>query len=269
MARRCLQGLSLKNVRVTAKVGKKTIYSELGEMLFHAFRRERPADDRAEQPRAGGLSRRSAVTLDMKPGLTEEQVDLRLQRDFAENIRKQLSSVLTGLMPARMAPVFAKLCGVDADTPINQVTREQRLAIGRALKALPLRVVGTRPIEGGHRHAGRRRCAGNYAGHDDEQEDARGCSWRARCWMCGCAYRRVQPANCIPTGALARERRGVVDGAIKGYQKGQLRAVLSDCRQKAILPRRGRIALSANEGIAEFLDFAIQAKFAYANKLKG
>ena len=50
-------------------------------------------------------------------------------------------------MPARMAPVFAKLCGVDADTPINQVTREQRLAIGRALKALPLRVVGTRPIE--------------------------------------------------------------------------------------------------------------------------
>ena len=80
-------------------------------------------------------------------GLTEEQVDLRLQRDFAENIRKQLSSVLTGLMPARMAPVFAKLCGVDADTPINQVTREQRLAIGRALKALPLRVVGTRPIE--------------------------------------------------------------------------------------------------------------------------
>ena len=42
---------------------------------------------------------------------------------------------------------------------------------------------------------------------------------------------------------------------------------LSDCRQKAILPRRGRIALSANERIAEFLDFAIQAKFAYVNKL--
>ena len=42
----------------------------------------------------------------------------------------------------------------------------------------------------------------------------------------------------------------------------------SDCRQKAILPRRGRIALSANERIAEFLDFAIQAKFAYVNKLK-
>ena len=43
--------------------------------------------------------------------------------------------------------------------------------------------------------------------------------------------------------------------------------LLSECRQKAILPRRRRIALSANERIAEFLDFAIQAKFAYVNKL--
>ena len=39
------------------------------------------------------------------------------------------------------------------------------------------------------------------------------------------------------------------------------------CRQKVILPRRGRIALSANERIAEFLDFAIQANLAYVNKL--
>ena len=45
--------------------------------------------------------------------------------------------------------------------------------------------------------------------------------------------------------------------------------IVSDRRQKAILPRRGRIALSANERIAEFLDFAIQAKFAYVNKLNG
>ena len=141
-----LQGLSLKNVRITAKVGKKTIYSELGEMLFTHFGVSGPLMIELSSHAPEDFSQ-MAVTLDMKPGLTEEQVDLRLQRDFAENIRKQLSSVLTGLMPARMAPVFAKLCGVDADTPINQVTREQRLAIGRALKALPLRVVGTRPIE--------------------------------------------------------------------------------------------------------------------------
>ena len=87
-----------------------------------------------------------SVTLDMKPGLTAEQVDQRLQREFAENVRKQLSSVLVTLMPARMGPVFASLCGLSPEQPINQITREQRMVIGRMLKALPLRVVGTRPI---------------------------------------------------------------------------------------------------------------------------
>lgn len=101
-----LQGLSLKNVRITAKVGKKTIYSELGEMLFTHFGVSGPLMIELSSHAPEDFSQ-MAVTLDMKPGLTEEQVDLRLQRDFAENIRKQLSSVLTGLMPARMAPVFA------------------------------------------------------------------------------------------------------------------------------------------------------------------
>ena len=48
--------------------------------------------------------------------------------------------------------------------------------------------------------------------------------------------------------------------------QGGLNQPASDRRQKAILPRRGRIALSANERIAEFLSFAIQTKFAYVNK---
>lgn len=145
------------------------------------------------------------VMLDMKPGLTEEQVDLRLQRDFAENIRKQLSSVLTGLMPARMAPVFATLCGVNADTPINQVTREQRQAIGRALKALPLRVVGTRPIEEAIVTARRRRCAGNHAGHHDEQERA-GPVFCGRGAGCGRAYGGFNLQIAFSTGALAGKK---------------------------------------------------------------
>ena len=38
--------------------------------------------------------------------------------------------------------------------------------------------------------------------------------------------------------------------------------------KKLFPPEGGRTALSANERIAEFLDFAIQVKFAYVNKLK-
>ncbi|MFQ7098420.1 MAG: hypothetical protein ACLRUN_13860, partial [Christensenellales bacterium] len=50
--------------------------------------------------------------------------------------------------------------------------------------------------------------------------------------------------------------------------KHALRRVQTVDRKLFSPPEGGRIALSANERIAEFLDFAIQAKFAYVNKLK-
>ena len=141
-----LMGLSLKNVRVQAKVGKKKIYDELGEMLFTHFGVSGPLVIELSSHMPEDFSDVS-VTLDMKPALTDEQIDQRLQREFTANARKQLSSVLLELMPARMGPVFAELCGLSADAPVNQITREQRMTIGRMLKALPLAVTGTRPIE--------------------------------------------------------------------------------------------------------------------------
>ena len=141
-----LMGLSLKNVRVMAQMGKKKIYDELGEMLFTHFGVSGPLIIELSSHMPEDFSAVD-VTLDMKPALTSEQVDQRLQREFAENVRKQLSSVLVTLMPARMGPVFAQLCGLSPEQPINQITREERLTIGRMLKALPLKVTGTRPIE--------------------------------------------------------------------------------------------------------------------------
>ena len=141
-----LMGLSLKNVRVSAQMGKKKIYDELGEMLFTHFGVSGPLIIELSSHMPENFAD-VAVTLDMKPGLTPEQVDLRLQREFQENVRKQLSSVLVGLMPARMGPVFAELCGISPEQPINQITREQRMVIAKNLKALPLHVTGTRPIE--------------------------------------------------------------------------------------------------------------------------
>ena len=141
-----LMGLSLKNVRVQAKVGKKKIYDELGEMLFTHFGVSGPLIIELSSHMPENFESVS-VTLDMKPALTEDQVDLRLQREFTQNARKQLSSVLVELMPARMGPVFAQVCGLSPEQPVNQITREERMMIGRMLKALPLRVNGTRPIE--------------------------------------------------------------------------------------------------------------------------
>ena len=143
---RLLQGLSLKNVRVRAQAGKKRIYDELGEMLFTHFGVSGPLIIELSSPMPEDPSA-VRVTLDMKPALTPEQVDLRLQRELAEGAKKRLSSVLTTLMPARMGPVFATLCGLSGEEAAGQLTRAQRMALAEGLKALPLNVVGTRPIE--------------------------------------------------------------------------------------------------------------------------
>ncbi len=141
-----LQGLSLKNVRVRAQAGKKRIYDEIGEMLFTHFGVSGPLIIELSGHLPDDV-REACVTLDMKPALTPEQVDLRLQREFAQNAKKRLSAALPALMPARMGPVFASLCGVPEDALCGRLTRAQRAALCAGLKALPLPVARLRPIE--------------------------------------------------------------------------------------------------------------------------
>lgn len=140
-----LQGLSLKNVTLTAGTGKKTLYSGLGEMLFTHFGISGPlgleASCHLPETPAG-----TALTLDLKPGLTEEQLDARLRRDFVEAGRKQLAGVMPGLLPGKMARLFPALCGVQADLACSQITGTQREKLRRAMKALPMTVKALRPV---------------------------------------------------------------------------------------------------------------------------
>ena len=87
------------------------------------------------------------VSLDLKPGLTREQLDARLRRDFLASGRKHLANMLPGLLPARMAELFPRLCGIPENLPCNQVTAPQREALLNMLKALPLTVRAPRPLE--------------------------------------------------------------------------------------------------------------------------
>lgn len=112
-----------------------------------------------------------------------------------------------------MAPVFAKLCGVDTDTPISQVTREQRMAIGHALKALPLHVVGTRPIEEAIVTRGGVDVLEITPGTMNEQESARGCSLQAEwlVWMASTGGFTCKSQ--FSTARWRKERGGVGDGS--------------------------------------------------------
>ena len=143
---RALQGLSLKNVAMTLKRGKKTLYTELGEMLFTHFGISGPLTLEASCHAPDPLTD-ADLTLDLKPGLTPEQLDARLRREFEAAGKKQLRNVLPALLPARLAELFPDLCGIPAEITCNQVTAQQREALARTLKALPVRLKALRPVE--------------------------------------------------------------------------------------------------------------------------
>ena len=142
-----LTGLSLKNVTLRAYNKKgKLVYEELGEMLFTHFGVSGPlvlsASSRIADDPSGAV-----LTLDMKPGLTREELDRRLLRDFEKNIRRQLINSLSDLLPSRMIPIVVELSGVPGDTPVNSVTRGMREALVSTLKCIKLTVDHALPVE--------------------------------------------------------------------------------------------------------------------------
>lgn len=144
---RALSGLSLKNVRLCAWVGKKERFSELGEMLFTHFGISGPLVLSLSSHIIDEPLHNVRIALDMKPGLTPEQLVRRLQRDFDESPRRQIAHVLPQLVPSRMAALLPGLCGLSPEKPVGQITREERGVLAALLKAVPLLVTGFRPVE--------------------------------------------------------------------------------------------------------------------------
>ena len=116
-----LQGLSLRNVTLTLSRGKKVLYTELGEMLFTHFGVSGPLVLEASCHLPEDLSKAS-LRIDLKPGLTPEQLDARLLRDFAASGKKLLPTELARLLPASLAEIFPRLCGLPESLRCNQVS---------------------------------------------------------------------------------------------------------------------------------------------------
>lgn len=143
-----LQGLSLKNVtiEVTDTITKKQIYSELGEMLFTHFGVSGPLILSASSHMREMQENRYKISIDLKPGLTIEQLDIRIQRDFLKNNNKDFINSLNELLPTKLIPVFVKYCGIDENLKINQLTKEMRRQIVYKLKHFEITISGFRPI---------------------------------------------------------------------------------------------------------------------------
>ena len=144
---RALTGLSLKNVRLTLLRGKKRLYSDLGEMLFTHFGVSGPLVLSASAYLTGLPAQEMKLVLDLKPGLTDAQLDARILRDIAAAPKKQLGHVLCGLFPARLAETVARLCRLDPLKPAGALEREERHRLTEMTRALELPVCGTRSLE--------------------------------------------------------------------------------------------------------------------------
>ncbi len=147
-----LQGLSLKNVRAALIVGGKKIAEEFGEMLFTHFGLSGPIILSLSRFASQWVDAKQKVTaevvieINLKPALTEEVLDKRLQRDFEKFSRKQLKNALGSLLPAKIIPVMIDLAYIDGDKFVHQLTKQERFRLLEQLMHLKLTIKGTRPL---------------------------------------------------------------------------------------------------------------------------
>lgn len=140
-------GLSLRNVTLRLYRGDKCVFEELGEMLFTHFGVSGPLVLSASAVMRKGQPQDYRMEIDLKPGLTPEQLDKRIQRDLTDSPNRDLGNILHALLPAKLILPVLKLCRIPPDTKANSMTREQRLTLGKLVKAVPLQVKAFRPIE--------------------------------------------------------------------------------------------------------------------------
>jgi predicted Rossmann fold flavoprotein len=143
-----LQGLSLKNVRASVVSGEKTLASEFGEMLFTHFGLSGPIILTLSKSVATALKsgQRLSLVIDLKPALSSEQLDHRIQRDFQKFSRKILANALGDLLPKSLIPVFLLMVSVPQDKFVHQITKEEREEIVYLLKHFTMTIAGARPV---------------------------------------------------------------------------------------------------------------------------
>lgn len=138
-----LQGLSLKNVNATIYDGKKQLYSDFGEMLFTHFGVSGPLMLRASSFAADAIKKNNLrLVIDLKPALSQEQLDMRLVREFEIYKNKQFKNAVVSLFPAKLIPIMIELSGIHPDKKVNEITKEERLSFVSLIKNMELTLTG-------------------------------------------------------------------------------------------------------------------------------
>ena len=140
-----LMGLSLRNIEIQITDGKKKLYQEFGEMLFTHYGVTGPVILSASSI-VGKRLKDNELTLhiDLKPALTEEQLDKRILREFEANHNRQFKNAVDSLFPAKLRPVIVELSGIPEEKKVHEITKEERLRFVRLIKDFTMTLTGLR-----------------------------------------------------------------------------------------------------------------------------
>ena len=140
-----LQGLSLRNVETVIYDGKKEVYRDFGEMLFTHYGVSGPLILSASSYITKKLKKKEMrLVIDLKPALSETQLDARVLRDFEDNKNKQFKNAIGKLFPSKLIPVMLLLSGIDPEKKVNEISKEERLGFVHLIKHFELTITGTR-----------------------------------------------------------------------------------------------------------------------------
>lgn len=142
------QGLSLRNIKISIYDAKnKKVYTDFGEMLFTHFGVSGPVILSASAHLKNPEQHPYRITIDLKPALTEEELDQRIQKDFAKYSNKIYANALDDLLPKKLIPIIMELSGIPTDKVVHQISKKERKNLGNLLKNLTVTVVRFRPIK--------------------------------------------------------------------------------------------------------------------------
>lgn len=142
-----LQGLSLKNIEISAYTGNKCIYKEFGELVFTHYGISGPIVLSMSNYLQKYTEKNINFFIDLKPALSNEKLDQRILRDFDLYNNKQFKNSLNDLLPKKIIPVIINLSEIESEKPVNQITKEERNKILKLIKFFPISFKSFRPIE--------------------------------------------------------------------------------------------------------------------------
>ena len=125
----------------------KKVYSDFGEMLFTHFGISGPVVLSMSAYLKNIGKEKYKIEIDLKPALTDEQLNARVLRDFEKYSKKHLVNSLDDLLPKALIPIVISLSGIEPHKAVNEITREERNGLVHVLKHFTLTAVGVRPVE--------------------------------------------------------------------------------------------------------------------------